>query len=136
MNIGFLKIAALVAFLIAAVGLIACGDTTTLDETTVLDASDAREFYPFDEGPVLTSFEQPEYPEQARQAALEGEVAVKVLVGIDGSVERVTVLSATDPIFEDAASDAASRCRFTPAKLEGNPTRSQVMIPFKFSLDS
>jgi TonB family protein len=136
MNIGFLKIGALVAFLIAAIGITACGDTTMSDESAVVEATGTNEFYPFDEPPVLTSYEQPAYPEQAKHAGLEGHVAVKILVGIDGSVERVSVLTASDPIFETAALKAASECQFRPAKQEGKPTKSFVMVPFEFRLDS
>jgi protein TonB len=136
MSVGFLKIAALVTFVIVTASIIACGDTTTGDESTALETSDTDEFYPFDEPPVLTSYEQPTYPEQAKQAGLEGRVNVKILVGIDGSVERVTVLNASEPIFETAALEAASRCQFKPAKQEGKPTKSFVMVPFEFKLDS
>jgi TonB family protein len=136
MNFRFSKTAALVAFLVAAVGVIACGDTTTSDESAALETSDTKDFYPFDEPPVLMKFQQPTYPQEAEKAGLEGEVAVKMLVGIDGSVERVVVLRTTDPVFEAAALEAASRCQFKPAKLEGKPTRSYVMVPFAFRLDS
>jgi len=98
-----------------------------------LPAADA-EFYPFDEPPVLVSYATPKYPAAARRDGLDGTVAVRILVGVDGGVESATVLSSSDPVFEGAALEAAYACRFTPAKRDDTPTKSQVMVPFQFRL--
>ena len=96
---------------------------------------EAEEFYRFDEPPVLTNYEMPDYPIVAKENNLEGTVTVKVTVGEDGTVEDVTVLDSSDPIFEDPALEAATLCQFKPAKLEGKPTKSRVAIPYQFRLE-
>lgn len=135
MKIEILTLLLLGFFAFAISGMVACGETTTTDEIIPVETSESGEFYPFDEPPVLISLEEPEYPEKAKLAGLEGEVAVRVLVGAGGAVESVTVLRSSDSVFETAAADAASRCEFKPAKLDGKPTRSHVMIPYHFRLD-
>lgn len=140
MNFRLLKTVAVIGLLFIFICSISCGDSTNSGESTTLeilalDEGDSGEFYPFDAPPVLMSMESPAYPEEAKQSGLEGTVMVKVLVGIDGTVESVTVLEASDPIFEGAALDAATRCQFKPAKLEGQATRSYVAIPYHFKLE-
>ena len=94
-----------------------------------------EDFYPFDEPPVLTNYEMPDYPIVAKESNLVGTVMVKLTIGEDGTVEDVTVLDSSDPIFEEPALEAAALCQFKPAKLEGKPTKSRVAIPYQFRLE-
>jgi protein TonB len=100
-----------------------------------LPSGGTEPIYQFDEPPVLLTEIKPDYPEEAKQSGQQGTVMVRVLVGEDGTVEEAIVLESSNSVFESSAVEAASRCRFKPAKLEGNPTRSHVAIPFQFSLD-
>ena len=95
----------------------------------------AEMFLAFDEPPILQYFEQPSYPQLARDAGIEGTVAVKVLVGENGKVIDAVVLSSdVTPTMERAAVAAAMKCRFRPAKQRTVPVRAHVMIPFAFKL--
>jgi protein TonB len=92
-------------------------------------------FLAFDEPPVLTYFEQPVYPPLARDAGIEGTVAIKVLVDEKGKVVSAEVLqSDVTPAMERAALDAAKKCKFRPAKQRTIPVRAYVMVPFQFQL--
>jgi protein TonB len=95
----------------------------------------AEMFLAFDEPPVLQYFEQPAYPQLARDAGIEGTVAVKVLVGENGKVIEAIVLSSdVTPDMERSAIEAAMKCRFRPAKQRTVPVKAHVMIPFAFKL--
>lgn len=125
---------AALALLAAVLAMAACSESQDPGADTEVASATAEEFYPFDTPPVLKTYPTPEYPEAARRAGLEGRVAVKVLVGSDGSVVETTVLSASDDIFAEAAQEAMARARFEPALKDGKATRSQVMVPVEFKL--
>jgi protein TonB len=92
-------------------------------------------FLAFDEAPQLIYFEQPDYPPLARDAGIEGTVAIKVLVDESGKVIEAQVLqSDVTPAMERAALAAARKCKFRPAKQRTIPVKAQVMIPFQFQL--
>jgi protein TonB len=92
-------------------------------------------FLAFDEAPQLLYFEQPDYPPLARDAGIEGTVAIKVLVDESGKVVSAQVLSSdVTPAMEKAALAAARKCKFRPAKQRTIPVKAQVMIPFQFQL--
>ena len=92
-------------------------------------------FLAFDEPPVLVDFVSPEYPALAREAGIEGTVAVRVLVNEEGKVISADVLQSdvTDAMAK-AAVEAAKKCRFRPAKQRTIPVKAHVMIPFHFQL--
>ena len=121
-------------------------ETEDLPETTFDDFDDmppppppggggSGVFLAFDEPPSLKHFEVPSYPDLAREAGIEGTVRVKVLVGEDGKVINVSLISSdVTPAMEKAALQAAKRCVFNPAKQRTTPVKAHVMIPFHFRL--
>ena len=121
-------------------------DTEDLPETTFDDfedmppppppgGSDSGVFLAFDQPPTMVYFEAPDYPVLAREAGIEGTVRVKVLVGEDGKVLHVSLISSdVTPAMEKAALAAAKKCRFNPAKQRTTPVKAHVMIPFHFRL--
>ena len=92
-------------------------------------------FLAFDEPPVMIDFSSPAYPPLAREAGIEGTVAVRVLVNEEGKVIAADILSSdVTPAMEKAALEAAKKCRFRPAKQRTVPVKAHVMIPFNFQL--
>ena len=92
-------------------------------------------FLAFDEPPAMIDFSAPEYPPLAREAGIEGTVAIRVLVSEEGKVLDATVLqSDVTPAMNQAAVQAALKCRFRPAKQRTVPVKAHVMIPFQFKL--
>jgi len=95
----------------------------------------AEIFLAFDEPPQLIEYSAPEYPPLAREAGIEGTVAIRVLVSEEGKVLDATVLqSDVTPAMDQAAVQAAMKCRFRPAKQRTVPVKAHVMIPFQFHL--
>jgi len=75
----------------------------------------------------------PEYPAIARQAGMEGEVLVRMLVGTDGRVLRAEVQKGS-ALFDEEALKAARQWTFTPALTDGKPVMVWVRVPFNFRL--
>jgi len=86
-----------------------------------------------EEKPVLIRRGVAVYPDSARQARIEGDVLVELVVGTDGRVESATILSGP-PVFHEAARAAAMNTRFLPAKLNFRPVRVKVTHRIRFRL--
>ena len=82
--------------------------------------------------PVLLSKVEPEYPTTARLARMNGRVVVQAVIGLDGAVESVEVLSSTSPLFDDAARDAVKRWKYRPATMDGQPVRIYFTVLVDF----
>ncbi len=92
-------------------------------------------YWKVEEKPKPIYIPKPPYPERARQAGIEGQVVVKALLDIDGSVMEVEILkSSGNEALDEAALSAARMAKFTPARQRENPVRVWVSIPFNFSL--
>ena len=91
-------------------------------------------FHVLSEKPVPVHTVNPEYPELARKAGIQGLVVVKVLIGTDGSVEEVEVVK-SHPMLDDEAVKAARQFRFTPGKQRDRVVRVWMSIPFTFRLN-
>jgi TonB family protein len=76
---------------------------------------------------------EPEYPEDARQRHIEGPVVLKVLVGTDGAVQELKVVSG-DPLLAKAATDAVRRWRFQPHHLDHRLVEFETRITVNFAL--
>lgn len=74
------------------------------------------------------------YPQVARDAGIEGNVVVRVLVDKDGSYRRHKVLNGVHPVLEKAVEKQLPNLRFTPAIQGGKPIQFWVNIPFAFKL--
>jgi TonB family protein len=77
----------------------------------------------------------PEYPEEARQRRIEGSVVLTALVGNDGVVRELKVMSG-DPLLAKAATDAVRQWRFEPHRLKGRPVEFETRITVNFALPS
>jgi periplasmic protein TonB len=94
-----------------------------------------NDFVYVDELPVLVTDTPPQYPEVARQAQLEGEVLLRVLVGKDGRVVDVHVEKSI-PMLDQAAVDAAKTWVFKPALCNNHPVAVWITRRIRFSLRS
>jgi protein TonB len=78
---------------------------------------------------------QPDYPPGERRAEREGRVTVRVLVGIDGRVKQVELVSAaSDQFFEATRRQALEKWRFTPATRDGIPEEAWRTMSVTFVL--
>lgn len=88
-----------------------------------------------DTPPTVLDAPPPRYPPQARADGVEGAVVLQLLVGEDGRVEDVRVVSATPPgVFEAEARRAVRRWRLQPATFKGRPVRAWARQSLRFDL--
>lgn len=77
----------------------------------------------------------PDYPSRARKQGTTGEVRLSLLVGIDGRVRDVRVLSAEPPgVFDQAAIAAVRQWTYSPATYDGQTVATRVTQPVVFAL--
>lgn len=88
-----------------------------------------------DREPTLISAKKPLYPDLPREAGVEGDVMLRLLVGFDGRVEEVTVMKGV-PMLNEAATSAARHWVFTAPMFNGKPVRVWVDVPVRFRLHS
>jgi TonB family protein len=81
---------------------------------------------------LVTHRVDPEYPEAARAANLQGVVVVDIIIGRDGSVLNVKPISGPE-IFTQPAADALRWWRFRPYRINGQAVavESTVAVEFK-----
>jgi protein TonB len=87
-----------------------------------------------DEPPQPLFQVQPEYPEKAKKAKLEGKVIVVAVVDENGDVIDASIHYSTNPIFNEAALEAAKKMKFKPGRLKDKPVKVRVLIPVVFKL--
>lgn len=95
-------------------------------------AQPEQDLPPTTSGYVLTRV-QPHYPEGARQQRIQGAVVLNALVGADGSVQELKVISG-DPQLVQAATDAVRQWRFQPRRFKGQSTGFETRIRINFLL--
>lgn len=82
--------------------------------------------------PVIFDRRTPLYPETARRRHIQGEVVLEVIVGKDGMVKKVTLVSG-DPILRQAAIDAVQQWRFSPGTMAGETIETNTRVTVNFS---
>lgn len=76
---------------------------------------------------------QPVYPVLAREARVQGTVTVDALIGKDGRIASLHVLSGP-PLLANAAITAIQRARYRPWTLNGQPVEVETTIRIVFTL--
>jgi TonB family protein len=80
---------------------------------------------------LLMSKVSPQYPVAARAKNVHGVVTLAIVIGKDGTVTDVQVVSGP-PELTAAAVDAARQCRYRPYQLMGRPVEIQTTAQFDF----
>jgi len=80
---------------------------------------------------LLADRVEPEYPDAARRAHIQGTVTLETLVNANGKVQQVTPVSG-NPELADAAVNAVRQWRYKPFTVDGKkvPIRTQVIVNF------
>ncbi len=88
----------------------------------------------------------PAYPQELRDAGVEGEVVVKLHVHRDGTVKGAKILRSTntatgedektaaDKAFKGAVIAAIKAWKYSPSKLDGEPISVWIIVNFPFKL--
>ena len=86
-----------------------------------------------DEYPKPLTPVEPRYPKHAHASKLDGSVTLLLLIDEEGALNEITVVEAHPESVFDAAALAAFRgVRFSPARKDGRPVRSRVLITVGF----
>ena len=77
---------------------------------------------------------QPEYPSLARAAHISGTVQLRAIIGRDGNVRELQVISG-NPLLVEAARVAVLKWRYRPTLLNGEPVEVESYITANFVLE-
>ncbi|MGI8746027.1 MAG: energy transducer TonB [Bryobacteraceae bacterium] len=75
----------------------------------------------------------PVYPQLAKQARISGVVRFSALIGKDGSIQNLTVVSG-HPLLIAAATEAVKQWQYKPTLLNGEPVEVATQIDVNFTL--
>ncbi len=81
----------------------------------------------------LTSQAMPVFPPLARQARIQGSVRLEAIIGKEGSIENLEVVSG-HPLLLQAALDAVRRWRYQPTLLNGVAVEVITTIDVNFTM--
>jgi protein TonB len=70
---------------------------------------------------------EPVYPVIARQAHREGRVELRAIIGTDGTIQSLQIVT-SDPMFDRSAQEAVSQWRYRPTILNGQPVEIDTYI--------
>jgi protein TonB len=75
----------------------------------------------------------PQYPPLAKQARIQGVVVLQALIGKDGNIQNLHVVSG-HPMLTTAALEAVKEWKYKPYYLNGEPVEVETTINVNFSL--
>lgn len=81
----------------------------------------------------LVSQPRPQYPELARKARIQGTVRLTAIIGKDGSIQSLQVVSG-HPLLIQTAIGAVRMWRYDPTLLNGEPVEVITQIDVNFTL--
>jgi protein TonB len=77
---------------------------------------------------------RPQFPERLqRQGVQTGQVVVSLVIGVDGAVRSVQVVSASHPELEQAVLHVIRTWRFDPARYQGQPVQLAMRQTIHFN---
>lgn len=119
----------------ASIGAVESGDgqSVVVVQSPTEELPKLGDFVYVDELPALVTDTSPSYPAIAREAEVEGEVLLRVLVGKDGRVMDVHV-DRSVPMLDQAAIEAARTWVFKPALSNNRPVAVWIARRVRFSL--
>jgi periplasmic protein TonB len=76
----------------------------------------------------------PQYPQMAKIARVQGPVVLAAVIGKDGSIQNLRVVSTASPLLNQAAVEAVKQWRYRPYILNGEPVEVDTTITVNFTL--
>ncbi len=83
--------------------------------------------------PKLIHQKKPEYPPEAREKGIQGEVVLHATIDKDGNVTDISVISGP-PLLLKAAIDAVKKWKYKPALRGSQPIEITMTISVEFKL--
>jgi protein TonB len=77
---------------------------------------------------------QPVYPAIAKSARIQGTVVLQAIIGKDGTVQNLKMISAASPLLVQAAMDAVKKWVYRPTTLNGEAVDVITEITVNFTL--
>jgi protein TonB len=84
---------------------------------------------------MVISKAQPVYPADAKAARIQGTVVISAIIGKDGSVQTMRLVSG-HPMLAPAAMDAVKQWKYRPYILNGTPVEVETQMTVNFMLSS
>ena len=84
---------------------------------------------------VIAESVRPDYPMLARQMKVQGSVVLQALIGRDGLIQDLHVLSGP-PILAAAAREAVRQWHFKPHLLGDQPVETETRITVNFTIST
>jgi protein TonB len=84
--------------------------------------------------PVLLERIEPDYPEAARRAHLDGTVILEATIAASGEIQQVRVLKSLNPLLDEAAVRAVRGWRYRPATLNGRAVPVFLTVTVRFGI--
>jgi TonB family protein len=81
----------------------------------------------------LVSQARPVYPPEAKQARIQGKVQLKAIIGAEGTVQNLEVVSGPPELIQSAL-DAVKQWVYQPTLLNGNPVAVETTIDVNYTL--
>jgi len=76
---------------------------------------------------------QPQYPDDAKQARIQGQVVLLAEIDKDGNIEHLSLISG-HPMLAPAAIEAVRQWKYKPYLLNGEPVKVETQVIVNFSL--
>jgi protein TonB len=76
----------------------------------------------------------PQYPQMAKIARVQGPVVLAAVIGKDGTIQGLRVVSSASPLLNQAALEAVKQWRYRPYILNGEPVEVDTTITVNFTL--
>lgn len=84
--------------------------------------------------PVLMKSVRPVYPEEARQAGIEGVVILEAITDKTGRVKGIRILQSPSPLLNEASIDALKQWVYKPVFIDGEPREVIFTVTIRFKL--
>lgn len=131
------------AILIASVafGLATCGSALALSMNVIpspLTASSSKKAAPLTISPGVMAGQriggaEPRYPAEAKKDKVQGTVILDAIIGKDGTIHKLTVVSGPKELRKSAAG-AVRTWKFKPYLLNGHPVEVETTINVVYTL--
>lgn len=113
----------------------AASETPNADAAAAVTNAAERVQISADTAAVVTHSVQPGYPLLARQMKVQGSVILQALIGRDGVIQDLRILSGS-PILAGAAKDAVRQWHFKPHYQGADPVETQARITVNFTIST
>jgi TonB family protein len=85
-------------------------------------------------GGLLIKKVNPSYPESERRGRVQGTVAIYAVIGVDGSLHDLRIVSGVSPGLNKASLDAVQQWRYEPSTCQDTPVEVESVIQVDYSL--